>query len=322
MNIQISSPISPQISNEPRSASRHEARMALYQTLPAWQELLAAVRAGHRDFADDLADVGLLDRYGLVTSAVHDYEDIEVHAMILGIVSTGRWDEVRVKSYLTYGSHWIDDFFDSENESGNFTQLFEHRDDIRKAMANMGPPGAVGFLMAKRARHPDAVYKALHRMLYGGLIQRSSERARRTRLVHEYLRVATQLVDPQLVAEIAQLRPEAYWATNKTVLELLAAAEERIDFDHTELWSILYAPALYFEDAEAERSEGEISFEADETPAIDDMTAMVRLAARHLRGCYQPGDRELQQLRFLMRGLPGLPEALIDEYRKIGTSVA
>ena len=140
--------------------------------------------------------------------------------------------------------------------------------------------------------------------------------------MREYLTVATQLVDPQLVAEIAQLRPEAYWATNKTVLELLAAAEERIDFDLTELWSILYAPALYFEDAEAERSEGELSFEADETPAIDDMTAMVRLAARRLRGRYQPGDRELEQLRFLMRGLPGLPEALIDEYRKIGTSVA
>jgi len=297
---------------------RRDAIGALYQTVPRWPELLAAVRAGQRDFADDLAALGLLERFGLATSAVHDYEDIEVHAMILGIVSTGRWQEVSTKSYLTYASHWIDDFFDTEGESGNFAQLFEHRGDVRKAMANMGPAGAVGFLMAKRARHPDAVYKALHRMLYGGLIQRSMDRARRARLMCEYVGVAGQFVDEALAAEIARIRPEAYWATNKTVLELLAAAEEQIDFNASELWSILYAPALYYEDADAERSSGELSFEVDETPTIEDMLAMVRLATRHLHGRYQPSELEQRQLRFAMRALPGLPDHLVEEYSKIG----
>ena len=306
-----------QTNTEKAGAARHDARGALYRTLPGWQELLAAVRAGHRDFVDDLAELELLKRYGLVTSAVHDYEDIEVHAMILGIVSMGRWEEVRVKSYLTYASHWIDDFFDGDSESGNYTGLFMRRGDVRQAMAHMGPPGQVGFLMARRARHPHAVYKALHRMLYGGLIQRSTARAQREQLMLEYFNIATSFVDPNLVCEIANLRPQAYWATNKTVLELLAAAEERIDFNLTELWSILYAPALYFEDADAERSQGELSFAADETPTVADMVNLVRMAARRLNGPYQPGDLERRQLRFLMHGLPHLPEHLIDEYRKV-----
>ncbi|HVN27513.1 MAG TPA: hypothetical protein VMT64_03460, partial [Candidatus Binataceae bacterium] len=306
------------MNHEQPSASRLDARRALYQTAPRWQELLAAVRAGQHDFAEDLEALGLLERYGLATSAVHAYEDIEAHAMILGIVSVPRWNEVRDKSYLTYASHWIDDFFDADGEASNFNQLFEHRGDIRAAMATMGPPGEVGFLMAKRARHPHAVYKALHRMLYGGLIQRCSERSRRAMLIDEYLRVAGQFVDRELAAEIASLRPEAYWATNKTVLELLAAAEERIDFDGAELWSILYAPALYFEDSDEERVRGELSFESDETPTLEDMLAMVRLARRRLRGPYQPTDLEHRQLGFLMRALPNLPARLVDEYQKIG----
>lgn len=321
-NSQINSQFDSQTNSEQLTRSGQDARNALYQTVPCWPELLAAVRAGQRDFADDLAAMGLLERFGLATSAVHAYEDIEVHAMILGIPSTRRWEEVRVKSYLTYASHWIDDFFDTEGESGNFTQLFEHRDDIRKAMANMGPPGAVGFLMAKRGRHPNAVYKALHRMLYGGLIQRSMDRSRRAQLMSEYLGVAGQFLDDELAGEITRLRPEAYWATNKTVLELLAAAEEGIDFNASELWSILYAPALYFEDADAERSGGELSFESDETPTIDDMLAMVRFAEHRLRGRYQPSELERRQLRFAMRALPGLPEHISDEYRKIGEITA
>ena len=53
-----------------------------------------------------------------MTSTVHDYDDIEGHAFILGIVSEDRWDEVQTKSYLTYASHWIDDFLDCPERVG------------------------------------------------------------------------------------------------------------------------------------------------------------------------------------------------------------
>ena len=75
--------------------------------------------------------------------------------------------------------------------------------------------------MAERVRHPHAVYKALHRMLYGGLVQRSLEYSGRHRLVEEYPAIATRFVDPALTRAIHHLQPEAYWTTNKTVLELL-----------------------------------------------------------------------------------------------------
>jgi hypothetical protein len=83
---------------------------SLYSKIPHWREIMAAVRAGEAEFVDTLAHTGLLLKHGRCTSTVHPYEDIEGHAFILGIPSTGRWEEIQTKSYLTYGSHWIDDF--------------------------------------------------------------------------------------------------------------------------------------------------------------------------------------------------------------------
>ncbi len=287
---------------------------ALYSTIPFWQDLLAAVRAGHTEFIGMLAKAGLLSQFGPATSTVHSYQDIEVHAFILGIVSAGRWDEVQTKSYLTYASHWIDDFFDSP-ANNNLAQLLADRRDIRRALANMGRVGTVGFAMANRVRHSEAVYKALHRMLYGGLVQRSSQRSDRQRLVDEYPAVATQFVDPALAREIRQLQPEAYWTTNKTVLELLNAAEKDLDFNTAELWSLVYAPAIYYQDLDEERERGELSFEGEECPRLDEMLKMIRLGARYLAAMYGRNSLQYQQLEFAALALPNLPEQVVSEYR-------
>jgi hypothetical protein len=290
---------------------------ALYATVPHWHELLAAVRAGHADFADLLATTGLLNRFGLSTSAVHDYRDIEVHAFILGIVSLGRWKEVRTKSFLTYASHWIDDFFDADKENGNFAQLMSDRRDIERALNRMGPAGAVGFAMARCARHPAAVFRALGRMLYGGLVQRSADRALRRRLVEEYAQYATQFVAPDLAREIHRLQPEAYWTTNKTVLELLYAAEVKIDFTSAELWNLVYAPAIYSQDVDEERARGELSFEDDEAPRLPELLRMIRLGAGRLVRKYRPESLELRQLRYAASALPNLPRDALAEYRAL-----
>ena len=163
-------------------SSRHEK---LYGTIPQWRELIAAVRAGEAEFVDTLAATGLLEKYGKATSTVHDYSDIEGHAFILGIVSEDRWDEVQAKSYLTYASHWIDDFLDCPERVGDPAQLMRDRHDIRRALLNLGPVGQVGFAMADRVPHPEGVHKALHRMLYGGLVQRSKSYEERHALVSE-----------------------------------------------------------------------------------------------------------------------------------------
>jgi hypothetical protein len=292
-------------------------REALYRTIPRWRDLIAAVRAGEAEFVDTLAATGLLQKYGKVTSTVHGYDDIEGHAFILGIVSEDRWDEVQAKSYLTYASHWIDDFFDCPERVGNPAQLMEDRHDIREALANMGPAGQVGFAMADRVTHPEAVHKALHRMLYGGLVQRSNSYAERYALVMEYQDVATRFVDPAVVREIGKLQPAAYWASNKTVLELLNAAEKEVNFTASELWNLVYAPALYYQDADEESARGELNFEEHEMPRPSEMVRMIRLGGQYLSRIYPPDSPQMRQLKFLALSFQNLPEQVVSEYRSL-----
>ena len=288
---------------------------SLYNRVPYWREIISAVRAGEEEFVDTLSQTGLLLKFGRCTSTVHPYEDIEGHAFILGIPSTGRWEEVQTKSYLTYASHWIDDFFDSPERVGNPAQLMNDRSDIRNALTNMGPVGQVGFAMANRVAHPNAVYKALHRMLYGGLVQRSNTYLERRRLVEEYRDVAAQFIDPSLVEQILDLQPEAYWTTNKTVLELLCAAEKEIDYNSSELWNLVYAPALYYQDADEETIRGELSFGDDEAPRIPEMARMIRLGSAYLSRMYSIDSLQMRQLRFLAGLFRNLPQPVIGEYR-------
>jgi hypothetical protein len=287
----------------------------LYQTVPRWQDIVAAVRAGEAEFKDFLAKAGLLER-GISTSVVHPDHDIELHAFVLGIVSQDRWDEIQTKSFVTFASHWIDDFFDSPDKVENPEQLLSDRRDIRLALANMGPVGAVGFAMAARVPHPEAIYKTLHRMLYGGLVQRTHDYAERQQLVREYPDVATRFVDPRMVEAIRELQPEAYWTTNKSVLEISNAAEGELNFNTSELWNLVYAPALYYQDAEEERARGELSFE-DDAPRLSEMIRMIRLGARHLARIYAPGSPQMCQLDFVARSFANLPAEVLSEYRSL-----
>ncbi len=288
----------------------------LYQTIPRSRDIVAAVRAGEAEFQDFLAKAGLLER-GASTSSVHPDDDIALHAFVLGIVSEDRWDEIQTKSFLTYASHWIDDFFDSPDKVEDPDQLLRDRRDIRRALANMGPVGAVGFAMAGRVPHPEAIYKTLHRMLYGGLVQRSHDHAERQQLVREYLDVATRFVDPRMVEAIRKLQPEAYWTTNKSVLEISNAAERELDFNTAELWNLVYAPALYYQDAEEERARGELSFEEDDEPRLPEMVRMIRLGARELARVYAPGSPQMSQLDFVARSFANLPAEVVREYRSL-----
>jgi hypothetical protein len=288
----------------------------LYQTIPRSRDIVAAVRAGEAEFQDFLAKAGLLER-GASTSSVHPDDDIALHAFVLGIVSEDRWDEIQTKSFLTYASHWIDDFFDSPDKVEDPDQLLRDRRDIRRALANMGPVGAVGFAMAGRVPHPEAIYKTLHRMLYGGLVQRSHEHAERQQLVREYLDVATRFVDPRMVEAIRKLQPEAYWTTNKSVLEISNAAERELDFNTAELWNLVYAPALYYQDAEEERARGELSFEEDDEPRLPEMVRMIRLGARELARVYAPGSPQMSQIDFVARSFANLPAEVVREYRSL-----
>src|SRR6201997_1195695 len=169
--------------------------------------------------------------------------------------------------------------------------------------------------VAGRVPHPEAIYKTLHRMLYGGLVQRSHDHAERQQLVREYLDVATRFVDPRMVEAIRKLQPEAYWTTNKSVLEISNAAERELDFNTAELWNLVYAPALYYQDAEEERARGELSFEEDDAPKLPEMVRMIRLGARDLARLYAPGSPQMCQLDFVARSFANVPSEVVKEYR-------
>jgi hypothetical protein len=294
---------------------------SLYRTIPRWRELISAVRAGEAEFQRLLAKTGLLE-LGTSTSAVHPDRDMEIHAFVLGIVSEDRWDEIQTKSFLTYASHWIDDFFDSPDKVADPAQLLHDRHDIRRALANMGPVGGVGFAMGNRVPHPEAIYKTLHRMLYGGLVQRSYDSAERHTLVREYQEVSARFVDARLFERIRELQPEAYWTTNKSVLEISNAAERDLDFTTAELWNLVYAPALYYQDAEEERARGELSFEDEDEPRLSEMVRMIRLGARHLSVTCSPGSPQMRQLEFVARSFGNLPVEVVSEYRSLWEGMA
>jgi hypothetical protein len=294
---------------------------SLYRTIPRWREIVAAVRAGEAEFQHMLARAGLRE-LGTSTSSVHPDQDMEVHAFVLGIVSEDRWDEIQTKSFLTYASHWIDDFFDSPDRVADPVQLLRDRHDIQRTLANMGPVGAVGFAMVNRVPHPEAIYKTLHRMLYGGLVRRSHDHAERQKLVREYQNVAARYVAAHLFERIRELQPEAYWTTNKSVLEISNAAERELDFTTAELWNLVYAPALFYQDAEEERARGELSFDEEDEPRLSEMVKMIRLGARHLARTYPPGSPQMRQLEFVARSFGNLPVEVVNEYRSLWQGMA
>ncbi len=118
-------------------------------------------------------------------------------------------------------------------------------------------------------------------------------------------------------ARFRRLQPEAYWTTNKTVLELLYAAEAKIDFTTAEMWNLVYAPAIYSQDVDEERARGELSFQDDEAPHLSELLRMVRLGAGPLVRRYRPDSLELRQLRYAASALPNLPREVLAEYRAL-----
>src|SRR5260370_42550929 len=100
-------------------------------------------------------------------------------------------------------------------------------------------------------------------------------------------------------------------------MEISSVAERELDLNTAELWSLVYAPALYYQDAEEERARGELSFEDDEAPRLPEMVRMIRLGARDLARVYAPGTPQMCQLDFVARSFGTLPAEVVREYRSL-----
>ena len=308
-----------EVLKEKNSAKETASKLtALYEQIPDWERILSFVQDGERKFVRDL-EIKKLNSFGTDTSRVHSYSDIEVQAFILGIPSESNPEEVSAKSYLTYGAHWLDDFFDNPNIVINPEGMMTKRQDIKDVLESMNPVGQVGSLLAEKTSHPEGVYKGLHRMLYGGLVQRSLSQDERRILLDEYQTVGLQFVDPRVAGKIKSIQPEAYWTTNKTVQEFINAAENHLDFTVAELWNLIYAPALYYHDITEEEKAGESGFDEKEKPRPEEMLMMVKIGAEFLSQF--PDERiglRIKQLQFLLKAFKAiLPSQIVSEYQAI-----
>ena len=70
--------------------------------------------------------------------------------------------------------------------------------------------------------------------------------------------------------------------TNKTAQDFWFAVEPKYEPTLAELWGILYAPAIYFHDDKEERKKGELNLFEKQEPTIEEMVAMIKIAAQHV----------------------------------------
>src|SRR5208283_5912869 len=113
------------------------------------------------------------------------------------------------------------------------------------------------------------------------------------------------------------VQPEAYWASNKSVLEISNAAERDLDFTASELWNLVYAAALYYQDADQESALGELNFEEHEMPRLSEMVRMIRIGGKHLARIYPPSSPQMRQLEFVAQSFQNLPGEVVEAYRAL-----
>ncbi len=271
----------------------------VFRSVENWENILAYVRIGESLFRDDLKKFGLED-LGVETSRTHSYDDIEVHAFTVAMVSAPDPEAIMLKSYLVYAIHWLDDFMDERELIENPDVLLENRNDIVEVLKNMAA-GKAGFLMAEKSGNPEVTNKGIHRMLYGGLIPRAEGAHERQVLIQEYVALSKTHVDSRIADQIDQFQPEVYLTTNKVILEGVEAGDEDFDYTRAELWNRVYGPLIYYHDASKEEERGEIKFNESEKPRKEEMVKMITSALEELKK-YPDMKRKkrIEQARFLL----------------------
>ncbi len=254
----------------------------LYSEVPDSNTVLACVRMGKIMFLEELARHGIPARDGNL-SQVHSYDDVEVQAVILAIPSLRHPKEMVTKAFMTYASHFMDDCFDRPDLEPSYETMVEHRHNIPRLLDSMGNVGRFGHTMAKKTRHPHVVYRGLDRLVYGALVQSAPDAEAQDKFLREYKELFSRGHPPEVRIDINSLRDIVYWLTNKTAQDFWFAVEPHYDPTLAELYGILYAPAIYFHDVEEERKKGELNLFGKQEPTIEEMVAMIEIAAKHLK---------------------------------------
>lgn len=289
-----------------------------YSTIKDQNIIAAGIKKGRADYVRTLSNLCLSTEN---TSKVHSYDDVESQAFIIAIPSDNNIDEIALKTFGTYGAHFMDDHFDRPDLDPSPEKMAEHRHNIVDLLSTMGNVGKFGHIMAKKTPHPEAVYQGIHRNAYGGLIPLAKDSETQDLYLEEHKKLALRNVSKKVRTDLEAIRPLAYWMTTKTLMEWINAAEPKLDFTLSELWSVAYAPALYLHDNHEEKKKGELNFFGKQEPTVREMVQMIDIAAKHIKD-HENGRaaQRLDQLKFLRKAfdsvlIPEVSEAY-DRFEK------
>lgn len=285
----------------------------LYSTVPNYEKIVIGVEHGRRDFEEDIKKFGLERPH---ISLVHSYEDVEAQAFILGIPADLNENEIAIKSYHTYMGHFVDDILDNPAMEPSVETMENECKDIKSCLDAKGIPGDLIRKMAQKTTNPDAVYKGMHRVIYGALIQQTKGEKQKQHL-RELKKIGTLGVAHEVAQDIMSIRDVPYWTTVKTAQEIWFASDREFDMTRAELWNLVYAPALYYHDIAEEELHDE--FNIPEKPSIEDMKQMIDIAKKHLLN-YQDSrlSQRIKQLKFLITAFrKNLPQELVNKYEEL-----
>jgi len=293
--------------------------IGLYSTVPNYVKILEGVERGETEYLKKLEEFDLLSRHSKHISKVHTYDDVRVQAFILSIPTDGDLDEMTVKSLLTFGTHFIDDFLDRPDLEPGLENLVKNRHNIEKLLGSMGNVGRFSHFLARRARHPEGVYRGLQLMAYAALSHLAETKQEQELYLEENKQFGLQEIPESLKRHLNNMRPLLYWLTKKTAQEIWIACEPRYDSAIAELWNLIYSPALYFHDADEEKKKGELNFLINKHPTIEEMVSMINIATNQIRNFDDVrAQQRLQQLSFLRKAFQRiLPTEISQAYDRL-----
>lgn len=224
--------------------------------------LFAIVNRAKKDYVCEVEGASVPGARRTHLSNVHTEDDTDVQAILLALPSIHDPECMKQKAYFTYVGHWVDDHCDQSFRSA--LQKHEGAANIHSFVAFCGSvkgrpfENVVRHLLEKTSVNSLQEY-GLHRLLVGAAIFVGAEEDRaRFRQIHK------ELLKQKLGSELDNLyigfSEEVIDLTCKTVQELWFGLEKPApEFRLSFIYSILFAPALYFHDAKEEERRGEMT---------------------------------------------------------------
>jgi hypothetical protein len=263
-----------------------------------------AVREGEAEFYEFATEKGII-----LETQVHNNEDMNssvehLQSSVTGITSPDNPEEIRAKTFFIYGIHAIDDPIDNEHlleKYGGYDELFKRRHDINLILEMLRETGQLGHEMARRSKHPEAMYTGIHKVTYGGLIPRARSIEEAQILLQEYKDLGIQHVEPAFAEVIKELSPTAFWTTNKAIMESVLACEEEFDWTLAEILNCMIGPVMFYQNLNEETAAGEFGPFA---PKVNeqDITKMILSAHSFLKDYPDPRKKlRLKQLDVILQ---------------------